>query len=595
MKWRCKVCNYIYDEEKEGILFNDLPESWLCPVCGAPRSAFEPLGAALSVEAAAIKTTVADKIVEQLAALGVGHVFGIPGDSNLPLVEAIRKSPAVDFMLTRHEETAAFMASAHAKLTGRIGVCLSIAGPGATNLITGLVDATSDGAPVLALTGQVAQPYLGSEYLQEIDEIEIFAPFTVFNETVASPGQALRLTVLAAKHAYARRGCAHLSLPTDVLAQPLDDPIWQPGLHVFCPQSAPLKPDLEKAANLINSSIRPIILAGWGIRGGGSEVIALAEKIQCPILTTSRAKGEIPEDHPLAMGVLGSIGTPYAARAAREADLFIVLGSGFRQRNLVPDVPIVQVDINAARIGRSFPVAAGLVGDAAVTVRELIPLLSPKLRDREYFKVLEDLKFDFNEEMLEESKDMSLPINPGFVIQALKLHARNDAYFCVDVGDHTYWFYRKYLCTTEKTLMSSNMVSMGFGFPAALAVQLKYPQRQVICVTGDGGFAMVMADFTTAVINNLPVKVIVFNDGKLKNIKKEQEMYGYPEYGTGFVNPDFASFASSCGGVGYRVDDPERLDRALEQAFLSRKPAIVDVLVDPDRMSPLISSYYKQR
>lgn len=583
---RCTVCNYIYDEEKEGVKFSDLPDNWVCPVCGAPKSAFEPLVGEVVPE---VTTTVADKILEQLEAVGVRHIYGIPGDSNLPLVESIRKNGNIDFILTRHEETAAFMASAHAKITGQIGVCLSIAGPGATNLITGMVDATTDGAPVLALTGQVPQPYLGSEYLQEIDEIEIFAPFCVFNETVATPKQAVRLTSLAVKHAYAKRGTAHLSLPTDVLAQPLEEPIWQPSHHIFSPRTSPLEPDIEKAADLINDSIRPIILAGWGIRNSGQDVIALAEKIRAPILTTSRAKGEIPEDHPLCMGVLGSIGTPYAAQAAREADLFIVLGSGFRQRNLVPDVPIVQVDINAARVGRSFPVDAGLVGDATVAVRELTRLVMPKQADPEYFETLKSIRFDFLEEIIEESKDMSLPINPGFVIQSIKLHADRDAYFCIDVGDHTYWFYKKYLCTGESTLMSSNMGSMGFAFPASLAVQLEYPDLQVICVTGDGGFAMVMADFTTAVYNNLPVKVVVFNDGKLKNIKKEQAMYAYPEYGISFVNPDFAAYAESCGGIGYRVEDPERLDHALERAFRSPRPAVVDVIVDPERMSPIVT------
>lgn len=585
LKYRCTVCNYVYDEEKEGTRFAELPGDWICPVCGAPKSAFIPEGAGA---VSGIKTTVADKLVEQLSAAGVTHIYGIPGESNLPLVEAIRISKDMDLILTRHEETAAFMASAHAKITGHIGVCLSIAGPGTTNLITGLVDATSDGAPVLALTGQIAQAYLGSEYLQEIDEIELFAPFCVFNETIASPGQTIRLTTLAIKHAYARRGTAHLSLPTDVLGMALEDSIWQPGMHVFSPKTMPLEQDIQKAVEAINKSIHPIIFAGWGTREGGNDVIALAEKIQAPILTTSRAKGEIPEDHPLAMGVLGSIGTPYAAQAAREGDLFIVLGSGFRQRNLVPDIPIIQVDINAARVGRSFPVDAGLVGDAVLTVRELTKRVTPKVRDPEYFETIDSLRFDYQEMILEESKDMSFPINPGFLIQSVKLHARNDAYICVDVGDHTYWFYKKYQCTGEKTLMSSNMASMGFGFPASLAAQLEYPGRQVICITGDGGFAMVMADFTTAVQNDLPVKVVVFNDGKLKNIKKEQNMHGYPEYGTQFTNPDFAAFAASCGGEGYRVDNPEELDEALEKAFNSNKPAVVDVLVDPERMAPII-------
>ncbi|MFQ6071172.1 MAG: thiamine pyrophosphate-binding protein [Methanosarcinales archaeon] len=229
-KWRCTICNYIYNEEKEGIKFKDLPDSWTCPRCGAPKSAFERIGRE-QIEGEEEKekiTTVAEKIIEQLTAIGVEYIYGIPGDSNLPIVEALRNQDKIKFILTRHEETAAFMASAHGKLTGKLGVCLSIAGPGASNLITGLLDAATDGSPVLALTGQVPQIFLGSESLQEIDEIEIFRPFTAFSETIAKPGQTIRLTTLAVKNAYNKPGAAHLSLPTDVLAESLDEKIWIP-------------------------------------------------------------------------------------------------------------------------------------------------------------------------------------------------------------------------------------------------------------------------------------------------------------------------------------------------------------------------------
>ena len=208
VKWKCTVCNYIYDEEKEGRRFEDLLPNWVCPVCGAPKSAFIKIGKEIEKEEknkAVEAPNVAQKIVEQLSAIGVKYIYGIPGDSNLPLMEALSNQNKIKFILTRHEETAAFMASAHAKLTGEIGVCLSIAGPGATNLITGLIDAATDGAPVLALTGQIPQAFLGSESLQEIDQIELFGPFTVFNETIAKPAQAINLTMLAVKNAYLKR------------------------------------------------------------------------------------------------------------------------------------------------------------------------------------------------------------------------------------------------------------------------------------------------------------------------------------------------------------------------------------------------------
>lgn len=588
-KFRCTVCNWMYDEDKEGVKFSELPADWTCPVCGAPRSAFEEIGIQETAEKRTgkpeITTTVADRIVEQLHAAGVRFVFGIPGDSNLPLMEALRKQNGIKFILTRHEETAAFMASAHGKLTGRVAACLSIAGPGATNLITGLVDATSDGAPALALVGQVAQVYLGSEHLQEIDEIEIFAPFTVYHETIAKPAQAVRTTVMALKNAYAQRGAAMLSLPTDVLAEKLDDEIWVPGEHIFKPNNVPKDEDIDYAAALINESKRPLLFIGWGAKGCGEEVIKLAEKINSPIASTSRAKGVIPETHPLAVGVLGSLGTIYAAEAVTKSDLLIIAGSGFRQRNLVPDIPVVQIDINVVHIGKSFPVKAGMVGDAGLALGELIRKVARKLPDKQYFEQINRLREEHRADIEKDAKDTSIPIFPGFVIQAVKRHAKKDALITVDSGDHTYWFYKKYICEGEETLFSSNMGSMAFAFPAGLAGQLVYPGRQVICITGDGGFAMLMADFTTAVYNRLPVKVILFNDGKLKNIKKEQEMYGYGEFGIEFINPNFADFARSCGGDGFRVERPEELDSAIERAFSSTMPAIVDVVVDPDRMA----------
>lgn len=585
-RWKCTVCNWVYDDDREDRKFEDLPDEYICPVCSAPKSAFERIGESKEIKT---KTTVSDKIIEQLAAVGVTHIYGIPGDSNLSLIEALRKQDKIKFILTRHEETAAFMASAHSKITGRLGVCLSIAGPGATNLITGLVDAATDGAAVLALTGQVPQPFLGSEYLQEIDQIELFKAFAVYSETIANASQTIRITTLAIKNAYSKRGVAHLSLPTDVLAEPLEESIWKPDEHIFYNGTVPPDKDIKKAAEVIDKSKRPIILAGWGIRNSVNDLTKFAEKISAPVATTSRGKGAIFETHELALGVLGVIGTPYAAMAIKEADLIIVLGSGFRQVNLVPSgIPIVQVDISGIRVGKSFPVKAGLVGDAKLTLKELLKIVKKKTPDKRFFEYVRKLKNEYLKVIENDSINLVVPIYPGFVIQGIKRNAKRNAIICVDVGDHTYWFYRRFISEGEETYLSSNMASMGFALPAALTAQIDFPERQVICVTGDGGFAMLMADFTTAVFNNLPINVVVFNDSKLKNIKKEQAMYGYEEFGVNFVNPNFAEFANSCGGFGMRVKDPKKLDDALEKAFNSNKPAIVEVIVDPEEMAPAV-------
>ena len=587
-KWKCTVCGYIYDEEKEGKKFSDLSPDWLCPICGAPKSAFEIIEGEAPEPRPTKVTTVADRIVSQLVALGVTQVYGIPGDSNLPFMEALRKQPAIRFILTRHEETAAFMASAHAKLTGDLGVCLSIAGPGSTNLITGLVDAATDGAPVLALTGQVAQAFVGTESLQEIDQIELFNPFTVFNEAIANPAQAISLTVMAAKNAYLKRGVAHLTLPTDILGMRLTDEILSPEEHLFRQTIGPSDESVEKATELIERSQRPIILGGWGIRNCGKEVLELAEKIGAPIATTARAKGAIPETSDLSVGVLGSEGSGFAARAITKADLIIVLGSGFRQRSLLPNIPIVQLDIDGVKLGKSFPIKAGLTSDAQAGLGRLIGRVSTRKIRENYQTEIAKIRKEYLADIDMDSRNMSTPIDPGFLVQAVKRRAAKDAIITVDSGDHTYWFLKKYVCNGEETLISANMGSMGFALPAALAAQLDYPGRQVLCIIGDGGFGMLMADFTTAVQNKLPVKIVLFNDGKLKNIAKEQAMYGYPEFGTTLVNPNFADFGRSSGGEGYRVERPEELDSALEKAFSSDKPAIADVVVDPVKNSPIV-------
>ncbi len=587
-KWRCTVCGYIYDEKKEGKRFKDLSDGWYCPICGAPRSAFLSIGRQLTKQKQKTGTTVAEKIVEQLTAIGVRHIYGIPGDSNLPLIEALSHQNTIKFILTRHEETAAFMASAHAKITGEIGVCISIAGPGATNLITGLMDAATDGVPVLALTGQVAQAFIGSESLQEIDQIELFEPFTVFHETIAKPSQAINLTMLAVKNAYLKRGVAMLSTPTDVLAETLEDPILLPEEHIFNQHLSPTSLDIEHAAQLINTAKKPIILAGWGTRKCAPALLKFAEKISSPIATTSRAKGVISENHPLSVGVLGSLGTLHAAQAMTKADLVIVIGSGFRQRNLVPRLPIVQIDIDAVKLGKSFPIKAGLVGDAGTVLTRFIPEVSSQQADTAYFAEIKQIKETHLHDLSVDAQDLSVPINPGFVIQSLQKHISKDAIICVDVGDHTYWMYKKFICDGQETFMSANMASMGFGLPGALAGQMDYPNRQVVCVTGDGGFGMLMIDFSTAVFNQLPIKVILFNDSRLKNIKKEQQWYGYKEFGIEFINPDFAAFARSLGAEGFRVEKPQELDAAISTAFKTNKPAIIDILVDPEKMAPKI-------
>ncbi len=583
-RFRCSVCNFIYDEKNEGKKFAVLSDSWTCPVCGAPKSAFVPEGVSKGDEN--ITTNVAEKIIEQLVAFGVTHVFGIPGDSNLPLVNAIRENEKIDFILTRHEETAAFIASAHGKITGKLGVCMSIAGPGATNLITGLMDSATDRSPVLALVGQIAEVYLGSEAFQEIDQITLFRPFAEYAETIARSNQAIKLTMMAAKYALKKPGVAVLSCPTDVLVDKLDDKIIQPEKRLFKSNVISTDEEIQKAADLINKCTRPVLFGGWGSRYAGELLIELSEKLKAPIATTSRVKGVVHETHRYAVGVLGSIGTKYSAMAIRECDLIIIIGSGFRQANLVPsNVKILQIDHDPTRIGKTFDVDVGLIGDGKLTLKKLIPLVEVKQENNNFLSHVFKMKQKHMAELELEAKDLSVPINPGYVIQSMRRILENDAIICVDVGDHTYHFYKKFICEGHRTYLNANMASMGFALPASIAAKINYPERQVICLASDGGFAMLMADFTTVVRENLNIVVVLFHDCVLKNIKKELIRDGYPIYGVEFPNPNFAEFARSCGGFGIRVETPDKMDDALEQALSSGKPSIVEVMSDPNKMA----------
>jgi pyruvate oxidase len=583
-RFRCSVCNFIYDEENEGKKFSDLPNSWTCPVCGAPITAFVPEGVSKADEG--IETNVADKIIEQLVAFGVENVFGIPGDSNLPLVNAIRKNDNINFILTRHEETAAFIASAHGKITGGLGVCMSIAGPGATNLITGLMDSATDRSPVLALVGQIPEVYLGSEAFQEIDQISLFRPFAEYAETVARSNQAMKLTMMAAKYALKKPGVSVLSCPTDVLADKLDDKIIKPEKRLFRSEVVSNDEEIQKAADLINKCTKPVIFGGWGARFSGELLVKLSEKLKAPIATTSRAKGVVHETFKYAVGVLGSIGTKYSAKAIRECDLIIIIGSGFRQANLVSDgVKFVQIDKDTTRIGKTFDVHVGLVGDGRLVLQKLVPLINEKNENHEFLSDVFEMKKEYMAELEVDAKYLSVPINPGDVIQSLRRNLDKNAIICVDVGDHTYWFYKKFICEGHKTFLNANMASMAFALPAAIAAKINYPNRQVICLASDGGFGMLMADFTTAVRENLNMVVVLFHDCVLKNIKKELIRDGYPIFGVEFPNPNFAEYAQSSGGFGIRVETPDKLDDALQQALHSELPSIVEIMTDPDKMA----------
>jgi len=527
--------------------------------------------------------TVSDVIIAQLAAWGVEHIFGLPGDTNLRLIEAVRRQDKVKLIRVRHEEVAALAASAYAKLTGKIGVCLTIAGPGATNLITGLYDAKMDRAPVLAITGQVKLPYIGPGSFQEIDQDALFEPVSVFNKAINSKEQTVELVTLALKHALTGRAVAHLAVPKDTQIQPLETKV--PPLTGHLPDFSiqPSPQAIDQAVRLIDKSQKSVIIAGWGARGESQALLQLAQKITAPVATTFRAKGIIPENHPLSLGVLGDVGTPQARQFVNEADLLLVFGSSFSDKTNIPtQIPIIQVDIDPIHIAKIHPITLGLWGDCALVLPQLTAKVVPKRNEAR----LQDIKLAKQAwyQVQEKGGDPeAIPIRPPYIMKVLEQVLPDDAIISLDVGDNAFWFGRNFEITHQKLLMSGYLATMGFGLPGALAAKIVSPDKSAICLTGDGGFTQVMGDFLTAVENDLPITVVILNNRELAMITVEQKVEGYPKFATDLTNPNFKDYAESCGGVGFKVDRPEELRTALEAALRAKKPAIVDINTDPRR------------
>jgi len=587
-RWKCRVCSYVYDEEKGEILggipggtrFSDLPEGWVCPQCGAGKEFFDRIPD--EAERPLPSTTVSDVIISELERWGISLIFGMPGGSALPLVEAVRKNPEMRYIVVRHEQTAALAASAYNKLTGNIAACLTIAGPGATNLATGLYDAKEDRASVLALNGQVRTQYTGPGGFQEIDQDAFFRPITVFNNTIFDPETAVKLITRALRHAVIQRGVAQISIPNNVQREPLEASICLRESCVPNDSIVPGEEELEKAAGVINTAKSPVIVAGAGALGAADSLLAIAERLQAPIVTTLRAKGIFPDDTPWLVGIHGSIGTPHARTVVSESDLLITCGVGFSQLTDLPaDRPTVQIDIDPLQLGKD-PFAVALWGNCRLVLPRLLRRLhgrdEPSVRER-----IARMKREWMESLDREADPDAVPIRPPYIMKVLSEALPEDAVISLDVGENGWWFGRNFRMKRQRFVMSWYLGTMGFGLPGAIAAKLAYPDRTVVCITGDGGFSMVMGDFVTAVKYRLPMVVLVMNNRDLAMIRVEQAEEHYPPFATELLNPDFAAFGESSGGAGIRVDRPDALGPALKKALAMDVPVIIDVATDRRR------------
>ena len=538
--------------------------------------------------------TVADVMAETMVNWGVTRVFGMVGHSNLGLADAIRRREedgSLSYIGIRHEGAASFACSGYAKLTGKPAACLAIAGPGATNLMTGLWDAKVDRAPVLALTGQVDAQVLGPGAFQEVDLASAFGPVSRFNQTVLHTSRHAELMSLAIKNALVERDVVNLIFPDDVQTLPAGDvKAATPDGRLSENGIAPATSSLKAATEKISAAKKPILIVGYGARDSMNEIISLAENLKAPVLTTFKAKGQISDFHPNAAGVLGRSGTPIASWFMNECDLIVALGTSFSNHTgIEKSKPIVQVDFDQMALGKFHPVTVPVWGEIATTCRLLDQHISNASTAENQLPELAERWTAWREEKQSRmDDDMGNGLNSASVFAALTRQTPKDAIIAVDVGNNTYSFGRYFECQEQTILMSGYLGSIGFSFPAAMGAWSatqdfdEYKGRQVISVSGDGGFGQYMAEFNTAVKYDMNLTHILLNNSQLGKISKEQQAGDWPVWQTSLHNPSFAEYAELCGGKGIKVTTADALDNAMIEALEHPGPALVEIISDPD-------------
>ena len=546
-------------------------------------------------------TDVAETIVTALADLGVKTIWGVVGDALNPVTDAIRREERLEWIGVRHEEVAAFAAGAQAQLTGTLGVCMGTVGPGSLHLLNGLYDAKKSHAPVLAICGQVPLAELGSNFFQEIDNDAVFSDVAVFSQTVVSPAQLPRLLEQAVQSALDEPGVAVLTLPGDVGG--LD--AVGPAPH-FVTERRPAVPEpaaLREAATQLDAAQAVTMLVGHGARHARTDVLALAERLAAPMVLTLKAKEGLEHDNPYAVGQSGLIGNPAAQHAFEGCDTLLMLGTDFPYPDWYPKGKhVIQVDERREHIGRRTAVGLGIVGDARLAATGLLELVAAK-SDRGHLEQsthkyaawrerqmkLADPDYDTRglvERVRTAFDNPDKRIRPEAVALAVDETAAEDAIFTSDTGMSTVWLSRFVtLRGTRRLIGSYNLGSMANAMPQAIGAQALDRGREVVAFCGDGGLTMLMGDLITIATHELPVRLVVFNNGRLGMVKLEQEQAGLPEFGTNLHNVDIAAIARAAGLHAVRVTDADSLEEAVRSAFAHPGPVLLDVVTNPDEIS----------
>lgn len=566
----------------------------------------------MSEEYQELKTS--DILAEALIDWNVDVVFGLPGDGINGFIEALRvRQDKIKFVLVRHEESAALMSCAYAKYTGKIGVCVATSGPGAIHLLNGLYDAKADNIPVVAITGSTFSDIMNSGFLQDVNLLQLFSDVASYNTMINVPEQAEMAVDLACRTALSRKGVSHINIPVDVQEKKLKGNYSRhkvPGhtSDIFDSFALPNKRLIEKAAQILNRGNKIVILAGQGALNASKEILAVAEKLNAPIIKALLGKAVVPDDHPLSLGGIGMLGTDPSSDAMKETDTLLMIGTSFPYMEYLPkpgQATGIQIDIKPEKIGLRYPIEIGLVGDSKTVLSELLPLLDNRIdTNNDVIKnVYKDNKKDisnislqflqsmqksmakWNKIMKEQSNRYDNPIKPQVIANAVSEELKDNAIVSVDSGNNTVWAAR-FLKMRDgmKFSVSGTLATMACGLSYAIAAKIAFPDRQSIAFVGDGGFTMLMGEFATAVQYKLPIKIIILKNNLLGMIRWEQIAFlGNPEYAVEFTPIDYAKFAEACGGKGYTIKKIEEVKSIIKLAMREEDelPTIVEAYVDP--------------
>ncbi|GGT49730.1 pyruvate dehydrogenase [Streptomyces kurssanovii] len=542
------------------------------------------------------RKNVAEQFVDILVRAGVQRLYGVVGDSLNPVVDAVRRTAGIDWIQVRHEEAAAFAAGAEAQITGRLAACAGSCGPGNLHLINGLYDAHRSMAPVLALASHIPSSEIGLGYFQETHPDQLFRECSHYSELISSPQQMPRLLQTAIQHAVGRGGVSVVSLPGDIADRPAPEKSIEHALVTTRPTARPGDAEIDQLVRMIDDAERVTLFCGSGTAGAHAEVMQFAERIKSPVGHALRGKEWIQYDNPYDVGMSGLLGYGAAYEATHECDLLLLLGTDFPYNAFLPDdVKIAQVDVRPEHLGRRSKLDLAVWGDVRETLRCLTPKVRAKTNRRFLDKMLKK-HADALEGVVKaytRKVDKHVPVHPEYVAAVLDELADDDAVFTVDTGMCNVWAARYISPNGRRRIIGSfSHGSMANALPQAIGAQFVDRNRQVVSMSGDGGFTMLMGDFLTLVQYDLPVKIVLFNNSSLSMVELEMLVAGLPSFGTAYRNPDFAAVARAAGAYGVRVEKPKQLAGALKDAFKHKGPALVDIVTDPNALSipPKISA-----